>query len=643
MSMFALTPKSGPSPVCACGGTRSKCKTGRLDLRHERREPRTVRIDEISAPTRSAGERPLELATRSGFEDRFGRDSSAVPRLGPDPRTLVVGLTTAAGRVRSDLSQISIHPLASGAIQTKLTINKSGDEYEQEADRVADRVMRMLEPVAVATPAASSAVPGVQRKCSCGGNCDNCKAGQEQKHLQMKSAGSSDLERTTVPPIVHDVLRQPGTPLNARARALFEPRFGRDFSHVRVHTGADAAASAKAVNALAYTVGSHVVFAREQTPDQNPRLLAHELVHVEQQRGAAAIIPATFTKANHAQENVADRVADQVMMSSPNIETTPRAGSLLSRWIDCNSAPFTGMQLGPACPQRVPGEIARSRGGLIVGAIDSPENGEIAFGFAVGSGNASSLAANPVWRAFGSNIAGSTDHWEILGFTDCEGPESLNTALRQERAVKVLAQLPAAARSRIDHVAGAAMGDCVAQNDSESNRKFNRSVVFRRTSETVGLTAEAADVITPGPIGCFDGKTVTVVKNGKRKSCPAFTSSDAPTPSGTFCVRQQGVEQREDKFWRKSHSNWFLLEPQFETTRDRMDLHPGSRSKGCITVTEEECFKGLADLLNSGGATKGFGYDGYPPGNEDNVKNPRKEVDCVAMIEVTSREGACSK
>jgi Domain of unknown function (DUF4157) len=88
------------------------------------------------------------------------------------------------------------------------------------------------------------------------------------------------------PPIVHDVLRSPGQPLDAATRAFMEPRFGHDFSGVRVHTDARAAESAQAVNALAYTVGQNIVF---DTGLYSPNsyagrnLVVHELAHAIQQ------------------------------------------------------------------------------------------------------------------------------------------------------------------------------------------------------------------------------------------------------------------------------------------------------------------------------------------------------------------------
>jgi hypothetical protein len=90
-----------------------------------------------------------------------------------------------------------------------------------------------------------------------------------------------------VPPIVQDILRSPGQPLDPATRTFMELRFGHDFSRVRVHTDTLASTSARAVNALAYTVGQEVVFGSGQyAPGTNVgrRLIAHELTHTLQQR-----------------------------------------------------------------------------------------------------------------------------------------------------------------------------------------------------------------------------------------------------------------------------------------------------------------------------------------------------------------------
>ena len=119
----------------------------------------------------------------------------------------------------------------------------------------------------------------LQRKCDCGqhtiagGECDAC--GKDQRSLQRATRNSELGTRNSagVPPIVHEVLNSTGQPLDAATRAFFEPRFGHDFSRVRLHTDARAAESARAVNALAYTVGPDVVFAARQyfPPPPRPR------------------------------------------------------------------------------------------------------------------------------------------------------------------------------------------------------------------------------------------------------------------------------------------------------------------------------------------------------------------------------------
>lgn len=136
----------------------------------------------------------------------------------------------------------------------------------------------------------------LQRQCACGqhtiagGECEGCggKDMSLQRATRDSAGGASD--SGGVPPIVNDVLRSPGQPLDANTSAFFESRFGYDFSRVRVHSDAAAAQSAHAINANAYTVGSEVVFgAGMYAPETRPGagLLAHELAHVVQQRGLA--------------------------------------------------------------------------------------------------------------------------------------------------------------------------------------------------------------------------------------------------------------------------------------------------------------------------------------------------------------------
>jgi hypothetical protein len=166
-------------------------------------------------------------------------------------------------------------------IQAKLQVSEPGDPYEQEADRMADTVMRMPAPPAnhQSLPVTSVTGPQAQRKC------DQCEEDDKAK-LQRKEQGQGGAASATAAPVVHQTLNSPGRPLDTATRAFFEPRFGHDFGGVRLHTSARAVESARALNARAYTTGNDVVFgAGQYSPDTNEgkKLLAHELTHVVQQ------------------------------------------------------------------------------------------------------------------------------------------------------------------------------------------------------------------------------------------------------------------------------------------------------------------------------------------------------------------------
>jgi hypothetical protein len=95
-------------------------------------------------------------------------------------------------------------------------------------------------------------------------------------------------------PALREVLASPGRPLDAEARALMEPRFERDFSHVRIHADETAAKSARGLGASAFTVGPHIAFDSAQYAPQSAKgqaVLAHELAHVVQQTGAGTPAP----------------------------------------------------------------------------------------------------------------------------------------------------------------------------------------------------------------------------------------------------------------------------------------------------------------------------------------------------------------
>lgn len=179
------------------------------------------------------------------------------PHRGPD-RSAVSILDRQASAGNHAVQRLLEATRGPDKIQTKLRIDAPGDSYEQEADRIADRLMRMPE-------------PPVERP--------------EPGRLQARRLGSGATGATAAPSAIDDVLRSPGQPLDPAARVFMERRFGHDLGQVRVHADARAAESSRAVNARAFTVGRDVVFgAGEYAPRSSTgrQLLAHELAHVLQ-------------------------------------------------------------------------------------------------------------------------------------------------------------------------------------------------------------------------------------------------------------------------------------------------------------------------------------------------------------------------
>jgi hypothetical protein len=217
--------------------------------------------------------------------------------------------------------------VAPSAPTTRLHIGESNDAFEREADRSADRVMAVApSKLNWSVSKMDSRLP-LRRKCTCGGNagsngeCDECR----KKRLQRKTAGfqSSKPTDAVVPTIVNEVLRSPGQPLDAATRGFMEPRFGHDFSQVRVFADSGADTAAQAVQARAYTHGRNIVFgAGEYAPGtgEGKKLLAHELTHVIQQSKSPSSRAANqIGPANDPAEVEADRMAERVTSSEASI------------------------------------------------------------------------------------------------------------------------------------------------------------------------------------------------------------------------------------------------------------------------------------------------------------------------------------
>src|SRR6185369_5525085 len=174
----------------------------------------------------------------------------------------------------------------------------------------------------------------LRRQCSCGNsptNCGHCGSKAEEK-LKRSAFDSAPSDRA--PAVVNEVLDSPGRPLEFATRALMEPWFGRDFSDVRVHTDSRAAQSARAVNALAYSVGRDVVFGEgKYAPGtrEGKGLLAHELTHVAQNSAArwSASEPISIGPAGDRFEAEADARASA--MARGDLRAAP-GGAVTPNW-----------------------------------------------------------------------------------------------------------------------------------------------------------------------------------------------------------------------------------------------------------------------------------------------------------------------
>jgi hypothetical protein len=159
------------------------------------------------------------------------------------------------------------------------------------------------------------------------------------------------------PSTINDVLRSPGQPLDAATRAYMEPRFGHDFSHVRVHTDDKASASARSVNALAYTAGSQIAFGTGRyQPDTSAgrELIAHELAHVVQQ-GNTSTASTAVAPPHGALEDHAQQVASEITRFPARVSPSLAAPGSIQRRVEFRDV-GRGEQSGFA---RLPDLIAR--------------------------------------------------------------------------------------------------------------------------------------------------------------------------------------------------------------------------------------------------------------------------------------------
>jgi outer membrane protein OmpA-like peptidoglycan-associated protein len=379
---------------------------------------------------------------------------------------------------------------ASKRLQKKLAVGGSNDSLELEADRVADQVMSKRSPGAI-----DSAPVRVQRL----------------------SATPNGGVGGPAPPSVEGVLSGAGRPLEAGLRSDMESRFGHDFSRVRVHTSGAAERSARDVNAHAYTVGDDVVFGagafRPDTPE-GKRLLAHELAHTIQQASGVHRV---------------------------------------QRWANCKPARMSLEE----CPPREDGERRKARRGdmVFLQLDDILSTGERALvaNFDIGKATIKgNLARSEYWMKFLEDMETSRSHWELLGFTDCEGGDEENQGLRAKRAAAVVDAIPARLRPQIVSQRAAPATQCVTENDNAGDRTLNRSVAFMYHSVATDFEAEDVPVDVSKPkFVCGPDVTREVVK--------AVNEADTLFKSWTDAQRGKACNALIDPFAGASCS-WDIVE-----------------------------------------------------------------------------------
>jgi hypothetical protein len=190
------------------------------------------------------------------------------------------------------------------AIQTKFTIGKPGDAYEQEADQVAEWILNMPEPqvqrqpqddeeeeAIQPKPIGEQITPTVQKQ-------PEDEREEEEEAIQTKSSSNFSSEvNPELETSISGLMASGGQVLPKAAREFFEPRFGYHFSGVRIHSDSQAEMLNRELNSRAFTTGNDIFFGRGQyNPDSSSgrRLLAHELTHTIQQQAAPKMVQADF-------------------------------------------------------------------------------------------------------------------------------------------------------------------------------------------------------------------------------------------------------------------------------------------------------------------------------------------------------------
>jgi outer membrane protein OmpA-like peptidoglycan-associated protein len=371
----------------------------------------------------------------------------------------------------------------------------------------------------------------------------------------------------TAPPIVNEVLRTPGKALDPADRVALGVRFHHDFGKVRVHEDSRAAASAKAVDASAYAVGSHVVFDEGKYEPRSARgqqLLRHELIHTMQQSHGApsektiALGDPADTRERQAEGMASGAVAQKPVATAPDFRVQ--------------------RQLNEA-PRRAP-DLAESASPFLASAIGSVTIDGFETGKAeISKANQATLGKTArTIQTLLKKYPGSAIH--VTGHTDAVGKEENNQTLGQARAESVQAAL-AGLGIPSEAIVTESKGETKLLVKTERAEARNRRVEVRFEPHTTPSLSAQPELGSTPSFKSFSGGS-TVVSNtqsnarsgevqpdtpgGHASPVPAPAKKETPPAVGeikglTELIKKTGEAAKKDPLVRKLRDAFAGLQP----------------------------------------------------------------------------------
>jgi outer membrane protein OmpA-like peptidoglycan-associated protein len=463
----------------------------------------------------------MSASTVATAAKQEARSKSAAPQRSAPEREGASLRRPGFSHLQHALGNRAMHRLLQpGTVQTKLTVGPPDDDYEREADRVADLVMRM--PDASLDLAVHRSSMTVQRFCpECEGRLQHeaarvvggapsninrkCAECEEELHrepvapstrasfelhgvagmhadtmVHAKRLHSASLASSEIDSGALSSMESGGQPLPVSTRSFFERRMGFDFGAVRIHTGERADRLARSVEARAFTHGGHLVFRTgEYAPDTlaGRQLLAHELTHTIQQGASSSM---ERRSSGHA--------------TLPEVDATPGRSSVPAVQRVCQ---VTSPPADIACPEAV---SSTGAGTPILFDVDSSTLSPTALS------TLSAIAAT--WHA-----GGSVAVLRIDGFASCDGAADLNWRLSCRRAQTVSTELEAPS----DGSPGVDNGHIEIFANGETDQFSTTSLAANRRAEITSAGAPApTEIITSETVETSPGaRTRTTIGVGE--------------------------------------------------------------------------------------------------------------------------------